>query len=57
MALVAVLLMLWIILDSWDVCCEYKCRGPCDASNPGCPLTAGQPVEFYVSHVMKHTHE
>ena len=25
--------------------------------NPGCPLTTRQPAEFYVSHVMKHTHE
>ena len=23
-AQVAVLLMLWIILDSWDICCEYN---------------------------------
>ena len=29
----------------------------CDAPKPGCPLTTRQPAEFYVSHVMKHTHE
>ena len=29
----------------------------CDTPNPRCPLTTHQPAEFYVSHIMKHTHE
>ena len=27
MGLVVVLLMLRIILDRWNICCEYECRG------------------------------
>ena len=28
----------------------------CDAPNPGCPLTTRQPVEIYMSHVMRPIH-